>query len=272
MEQTKFDRVSEKVNKFYSSTKSIYIFCAIATVVGLIQLIAFAFGWLEVNGTSNSSMFSSGEKFWAWFAMIISIINCYVSFYMCILNSRGNSSFLWWAVGMNILTFVINSMAGMWMLNLQILIVLPLVFIRYYAWENKWYEKEKLQLKNSWWWLYLISALVLIMFILIVFLFGEKIYSGTINEDQKLLWYFDAISGALQVIANMLLIFKVRQAYLWMEISKIPFVILYINSGNIVPTIQQVIYFTMDCATVLAWTSQLKKEKFEKINQEPNKT
>lgn len=263
MENSRIEKISEKVNKFYSSTTSIYIFCAIATVVGVVQLVAFACGWLEVNGTSNTSDFSSMAKFWAWFAMIISVINCYVSFYMCILNSRGNSSFLWWAVGMNVLTFIVNAMAGMWMLNLQILIVLPLVFVRYYAWEKKWYEKESLQIQNSWWWLYLISALVFILFIMIVVLWGEQIYSGTINEGQKMLWYFDAISGALQVVANMLLIFKVRQAYLWMEISKIPFVILYINSGNIVPTIQQLIYFTMDCATVLAWTSQLNKEKKE---------
>lgn len=260
MEQTRFERLSENVNNFYSSKKSIYIFCGIATAVGLIQLLAFAFGWLEVNGTSNSNVYTSIEKFWAWFAILISIVNCYVSFYMCILNSRGNSSFLWWAVGMNVLTFIVNAMAGMWMLNLQILLVLPLVFVRYYAWENKWYEKENLQIKKSWWWLYLISAMIFIMFILIVVFWGEQIYNGTINEGQKMLWYFDAISGALQVIANMLLIFKVRQAYLWMEISKIPFIILYLNSGNIVPTIQQVIYFTMDCATVLAWTSQLKKQ------------
>ncbi len=261
MGESKFTKVSEKVNKFYSSSMSIYIFCGIATLVGIIQLIAFAFGWLEVNGTANTSNFTTSEKFWAWFATIISIVNCYVAFYMCILNSRGSSSFLWWAVGMNVLTFIVNAMAGMWMLNLQILIVLPLVFVRYYAWENKWYEKEELQIKNSWWWLYLISILIFIMFILIVEQWGEQIYNGTINEGQKMLWYFDAISAALQVIANMFLIFKVRQAYLWMELSKIPFIILYINSGNIVPTIQQVIYFTMDCATVLAWTSQLKKKE-----------
>lgn len=265
-QQSKFEMLSDNVNKFYSSTRSIYIFCGIATIVGLVQLLAFALGWLEVNGTVNEPGYAAMEKFWAWFAIIISVINCYVSFYMCILNSRGNSSFLWWAVGMNVLTFIVNAMAGMWLLNIQILIVLPLVFVRYYAWENGWYEKESLKIKNSWWWLYLIGILVFIMFILIVVLWGEQIYSGTVNEGQKMLWYFDAISAALQVFANMLLIFKVRQAYLWMEISKIPFIALYVHSGNIVPTIQQVIYFTMDCATVLAWTSQLKEKNSEVKN------
>ncbi len=261
MEETKFLKITDKVNKFYSSVISIYIFCGIATIVGIIQIIAFALGCLEVNGTVNDSTSLASEKIWAWFAIIISIINCYVSFYMCILNSRGNSSFLWWAVGMNVLTFIVNAMASMWMLNLQILIVIPLVFVRYYVWKNNLYEEGKFTFKNCWWWLYIISAACVVIFTLIVFLWGETIYSGGINDGKKMLWYFDAISAALQVIANTLLIFKVRQAYLWMELSKIPFIALYIQSGNIVPTVQQLIYFTMDCATVLAWTAQSKKKE-----------
>lgn len=259
MEETKFLKVADGINKFYSSTKSIYIFCGIATVVGLVQIIAFAMGALEINGTLNDATSSQAQKLWAWFAITISIINCYVSFYMCILNSRGDSSFLWWAVGMNVLTFIVNAMASMWMLNLQIIIVIPLVFIRYYVWEHKLYEEGKFSFKNCWWWLYIISVVLVVIFILIVFLWGEQIYAGGINDGKKMLWYFDTISAALQVIANTLLIFKVRQAYLWMELSKIPFIALYIQSGNIVPTVQQLIYFTMDCATVLAWTAQLKR-------------
>ncbi len=254
----KIYKMNDKANEFYKSVKAVWVFSTIATVFGLIQLISFIFLGAEVNGATATTG-TQWQIAMAWTVTIVAVVNCWIGFYMGIQNSRGASSFFIWALLTNALSFFINAMAGMWLVNIAVVLSIPTIFIRYIVWKGELQEKEEWSFKKIWWWVYLICAFLFVAFFVLVAAWGEEIYAHAWNSDPeqyRYLWYIDALTAGLTIIANIVLIFKWRQAYFWFTIMKIPLFVLYIESGNIVPLIQQCIYLTMDAGTVMAWTAQ----------------
>ncbi len=283
-----FVLIMNKVNWFYGTFYSVILFCGIATLFGVFSIVQYAWMGGSINGTTIE-MNVVGRQILAWFTIFLSLISIYVGFISSILVARGKASFVFWMTTMNALLVVTNGLAGLWLLNIQIIICFPLLAIRYHVWKYELYEQEKYSFKNIGWIVYVIAIGFTIAFFGIVGLWGEEIYSVSTNPEMNInlagtvqeiggievdysdievhqyLWYLDALTASLGMAGNLAAVFKWRHNYLWMSIQKVPQIWLLSIGHNWVPIVQVLIWFTLDMSTILTWTAQSLDSKNKKM-------
>lgn len=264
------DTIVKKVNDFFHSYKAITILCSIGTVVGILELIAFFFLGMEINGVSVEQ---AGENIvlllFTVFIVALALGNLFLGFLLGVLNARGSRHAANLSMAYIFMNILLNMFAGLWLVTLELLIVLPLTFYRGKFWAAEKYKNDKYTFKNYWWLVLLTAILSAILFFGLVGFFGHEIYSFTIlpgqengsNADRAYVWYLDAVVATLGVMGNVCFIFRWRLAYVWWTMSKLPIMICFAANGNIVQIFQMMIWIVVDMGTVLAMTYQLRERK-----------
>lgn len=266
------DIVVKKVNDFFNSYIAIIVLSVIGTIFAILELVAFFCFDLEINGIDlNTSKEDSALMIMTIFAVALSLVSLYLGFFVGIANTRGSKYASYLSFSIMIIAIILDTMAGLWLVVIELGIAIPIVIYRKNFWIQERYKEEKFNLKNMWPWLVMVGLGSIILFYGIVALWGKEIYSTSLypgqdgsNSERSYVWYLDATVAVLGTLGNFCILFRWRLAYFWWTLSKFPLIICFVANGNYVQIFQQVIFILIDLGTVLAMTHQQREHKREK--------
>lgn len=262
------DTVVKKVNDFFETKYSIIILSAIGTIFAVLELVLFFTGEMEINGVTFTDDLS-GAKLWVTlFAVFLSLATLYFGFFIGIANTTGSKyASQLGLIGMS-MTIILDVLAGLWLVVLELGIAIPMLFFRRNFWNNEKYKEEKYSLKKMWPWIVVVGISSAAFFYGIVLLWGEQIYNTSIlpfmppsNSDRSYVWYMDASVATLGIMGNFCIIFRWRSAYIWWTAAKLPLIIAFFANGNLIQIFQQLMWLCIDMGTVLAFTHQQREHK-----------
>lgn len=271
------DTIVRKVNDFYKTKYAVIIFSIIGTFFGVIEIVMFFTGALEINGTSFGDETSQAQLWTTLFAFGLSLFSLYFGFYIGIANTNKSPYASYYSAIGTAVAMIMDVLAGLWLISIELLITIPIIMYRKNFWNKERYKEEKFQFKNMWPWVLLTAIIGMIIFYGMVFLWHDQIYGYSIlpwmeapNADPKFAWkwYFDASVAWMGILGSFCFVFRWRQAYFWWTVCKVPQTILFITAGLYVQATQQVIWLLIDMGTVLALTHQISLHKKEKEGEE----
>lgn len=256
MNSVRFISASNKVNNFFGSWWSVITLSIIATIFGIIQITAFISGKLEINGITNDGTISGQQLTWAWIVTIAGVISCYLSFYQCILYSNSNYKFIFPFIVTQTCVFIVQWFAGMVLMNVEIIISTTVAVIWSFYWKHDLLSNPKFTWDNMKKYIRPVVVFIIVAMLVVCGVWGEQIYNGTPLDGFRYQQWFDAIAAGLWSVGYIYLIFKLKRAFLFYEIGRIPFIALYVMTGNITNVVLQVITTIIDAGTIMAWFAQ----------------
>ncbi|NQX83266.1 MAG: nicotinamide mononucleotide transporter [Mycoplasmataceae bacterium] len=247
-------KIINNVNKFYASSLSFVCFLSITLVFAIIQIILYVTNIISLNGTYFSD--PTGQVA-AWLALGISLTGCFVGFIGAILNLRGSLNFVYWATSQLVLSILISFFAGIILTSVALFFSMIATIFRYFAWKLKWLDKWIFKKKTLHILVTIFVIIISIVFIILV-VFIDSMHQY-VNGDPKPLWtgIFDALSASLIIGASILLIFKSRWAFVLYFITKIFAISNYAYTGNIISSVQLILFISMDITGFISWTGNL---------------
>ncbi len=259
----------KRVNDFFNSYKAIAILSSIGVFFAIVELVAFFFFGMKINGVSFvESQENVSLLLMTLFAVTLSLISLFLGFFIGVANARGSK----WAPNLAIvsimISIVINILAGLWLVVMELSVVLPITFVRRSAWRKEIYKNEKFNIERLWPFLLGVGIFAALFFFSVVSLWGQEIYSFSVypntigqNANRKYIWYLDAIVATLGIMGNFSFIFRWRTSYVWWTMSKLPYITCLISNGNLIQVFQMIIWIIVDMGTVLAMTHQLRERR-----------
>ncbi len=259
----------KKVNDFFNSYKAIAILSSVGVVFAIVELVSFFFLGMEINGISFIESQENVELLLlTLFAVTLSLVSLFLGFFIGVANARGSK----WAPNLAIISIIIsliiNVMAGLWLVVMELSVVLPITFIRRSCWKREIYKDEKYSIERLWPFLLAIGICSGILFFSVVSIWGREIYSFSVypdtvgsNADRKYIWYLDATVATLGIMGNFSFIFRWRTSYVWWTMSKLPYITCMVANGNLIQVFQMLVWIVVDMGTVLAMTHQLRERR-----------
>ncbi len=240
--------ILQKVHDFNTSSYSMIFFVLTILFFSIIQISLFATGITTVNG---KHCYDNGSLF-IWITFFFSITSSITGLIGGIYANRGDDNFLYWIIYADFSCAISVYISGAIILSIITIIMLFLLFARKFMWKII-EEKEDYSSKKPF--ILIVSFfLVAIVFVtLIIFFFGDNIYKENINTS----WvrYCDGIQSILVLTASLLIIFKIRCAFIFYLLS-CAFTMAFFASSNvnqIVPVIQQILFSMMYLTGFLSW-------------------
>lgn len=242
--------MTKKTNDFYKTNASFVFFMSATTIFGLIQVLAYAFWGMEVNG---HVLASAPNPLLSWVLLIASIIATYCGFIGGILILKGSLSFLYWQNVATTMAIITQSLAHMWFGAFTSFYFLVVNFVRYYMWKYETVEKLGWSTEKVMWISAIYFVLLFVATNMVAWVWGDFLYgsSAWMREYNR---HFDAIGATLNMTAAFIMIFKVRWAFCLYAIAKIFTITNYADAGLIVPIVQMVLFWIMDFTGFIGWS------------------
>lgn len=256
--ETKISVVVNKINDWYASKNSLIFFLGTTSLIGLIQIILFLSGVININSFNIDD-----KSILPWIAVFISLLSCYLGFVGGILVFRGDGNFIYFQASQAFLSLITALMSGLLIDSMAVFYGFIFTFFRKIAWEKKWIEKWNLKPKT-------LTIIGISMFISLILIFSvietlvlpeeAHYWPGTTELKAKWSWYFDGIAAASGFTGTTLFLFRWRWAFLAFFIGKFFVIASYAYAQMYVPIVQMLLFAIMDFTGFFAWSHHLVKK------------
>lgn len=253
MQRETIVKFAKQLDSWLATNSALLTLMGVASIFAICQIIMF------FTGDPGSVATYSDYEWKAWVYLISSILTIYFGIMFSASNVRGSKYFLFWNVLFMLASIVLQILGFSIMALVSLLYGFFSSLMRQWLWTNNTIEKWGISKKQITIGIIIFGIVMLIILNTLAATLGTEIYGDEEGSD----WtrFTDATGGALEITGYTALIFRSNWAFLSFVLCKVSYIIFWIAQGNIVTTVQMIIFGLLDISGLILWTFYHTKEK-----------
>lgn len=262
-EETKIVSFAKKLDSFLATYKAIITLMAICVVFSAAQLIMFFTTGTKVDGETVNGVAGYGsDNIKSWLYLVASISTIFFGCLFSWTNVVGSKYYLVWNIAFVIASTVLLILGFSIMALVSLLYGFLSSIARSFLWRNNTIEKLGWTKKGMAIGIVVFGIIIVILLNIVATFCGDALYGGLMDGSSGEPWmrYFDATGGALEITGYTFLMFRCNWAFLAFILCKVSYIIFWVAQGNVVTTVQMIVFGCLDASGLILWTLVHTKE------------